>query len=65
MSTELERAYRALDYSRVPGNRLPSPEQLRLIRDDIASREPRDESDAELIARQLAWLDKKIGANSK
>lgn len=53
----LESAYRALDYSQVPGNKPPTNEELRLIRDDIASRPPDD-----LQARQLAWLDARIGA---
>jgi hypothetical protein len=33
---------------------------LRLIRDDIAAREPRDQREADLISRQLAWIDQKL-----
>lgn len=58
--TDLDRAWRALDYSQVPGNAQPTLAQLRLIRDDIAAREPRDQRDADLAARQLAWLDSRI-----
>jgi hypothetical protein len=56
----LESAYRALDYSQVQGNRPPTTDELRLIRDDIAAREPRDQREADLISRQLAWIDQKL-----
>ena len=58
----LEAAWRALDYSQVPGNKPPSLDDLQLIRADVASRTPRDSRDADLIRRQLAWLDAKIAA---
>lgn len=57
---ELEAAYRALDYSQVPGNKMPTQEQLRLIRNDIATTAPRDKRDAESQLSQLAWLDERI-----
>jgi hypothetical protein len=57
---QLESAYRALDYSRVPGNRMPSNDEFALIRADYRAYEPRDDADEQRKTKMIEWIDAQL-----